>query len=81
MPGKKKPVGRWKLVASHMPRLVHKPLGAEGFDITRSEVVRWMTSKPELLQLLFNTVVQSGAIRYNHAMQVWEGVSKEEDKA
>lgn len=48
--------------------------------LTFDRAVEYLMSRPEIALMVFDKVKDSGAIRYNHAMQVWEGVSREEDK-
>ena len=49
--------------AARMPLLDHYRRG-ESFDITRSDVVRWLCDQPELQQELFNFCKRHDAIVY-----------------
>lgn len=63
----------WRLdVAKKMPPL-HHTLPGSGFDIAKSEVVRWLTSQPEIMQLIFNAV-KTKYIVYDKATGTWRGV-------
>ena len=56
--------------ASKMPLLSHHMHG-EPFDITKSEVVRWLIAQPALQQELFNQMKRTGAIVWDAGR--WRG--------
>lgn len=57
----------------YMPELPHSKSEAERFDITDSEVVKWLTKQPEILQYLFIRARNSGNIVYNQETHKWSG--------
>lgn len=80
---KRKKQNKNLLVVKNMPPLYHT-LPGQKFDIRKSEVVRWLIEKDEILQLLFGTVVnQSGSkklVEYNPNTGQWQGVDYESKK-
>ncbi|MDE8283160.1 hypothetical protein [Erysipelothrix rhusiopathiae] len=80
---KRKKQNKNLLVVKNMPPLYHT-LPGQKFDIRKSEVVRWLIEKDEILQLLFGTVVnQSGSkklVEYNPNTGKWQGVDYESKK-
>ena len=58
--------------ANSMPPLQHWDR-TEPFDITHSEVCRWLTQQPELAQYLFNQV-KCVNIVYDKESRTWRGV-------
>ena len=56
------------------------PLKHCGDQPENSEVVKWLTTKPELQKWLFRKAVWSGRIRYDAQAGRWIGVGKEEGK-
>lgn len=80
---KRKKQNKNLLVVKNMPPLYHT-LPGQKFDVRKSEVVRWLIEKDEILQLLFGTVVnQSGSkklVEYNPSTGKWQGVDYESKK-
>lgn len=74
MERKKHPVWKtWRLdVARKMPPL-HHSLPGEPFDIAKSEVIEWLVSQPDIMQLVFNAV-RNKHIVYNPVTGTWKGV-------
>jgi hypothetical protein len=56
-----------------MPPLTHWPPDGYGFDIKRSEVCKWLTRQPEVLQELFNWAKNGDAIEYDVETRTWRG--------
>ncbi len=69
-------------VAKKMPPLHHKLPGQE-FDISKSEVVKWLIGQPEILQFVMDRVAgrseASRLIRYNPDTGTWQGVDYDGD--
>lgn len=64
----------WRFdVAKEMPPL-HHALPGEQFDISKSEVVQWLMSQPDIMQLVFNAV-RSKYITYDHETGTWRGIN------
>ena len=63
-------------VAKKMPPLHHK-LPGEEFDITKSEVVKWLVAQPEIMQFLMDRVANraeaSRLIKYDPDAGTWQG--------
>lgn len=62
--------------ARMMPELWHD-LGDDEFDITKSEVVDWLISQPDILQYIFTRVANNGSkplIVYDPKRGSWKGV-------
>lgn len=57
----------------HMPPLTHSVAG-EAFDIKKSKVANWISSKPDIIQKIFDMAINQGAIKYNSDSETWEGV-------
>lgn len=55
-----------------MPPLHHSVPDSE-FDIRKSEVVMWLVREPEVLQWLFNSVMNKKAIVYDPESGTWKG--------
>ncbi len=68
----------FKLAAS-MPPLSHSVPGQE-FDIKNSESARWMIEQPEILQMLHNYFVHSGAIIFQKENKTWVGINYQNPK-
>ncbi len=67
----------WRLdIAKQMPPLHHTQPGTD-FDITKSDVVKWLMSQSEIMQLVFNAV-RTKYIVYNKATKTWHGVDYED---
>lgn len=66
----------WRFdITKQMPPLHHTMPGEE-FDITKSEVVKWLISQPEIMQLIFNAV-KGKYIVYDKVTGTWRGVDYE----
>lgn len=63
---------RFAEAASSMPPLPHSKPG-ERFDIERSEAARWLCSRPETLQLVFDAAKERGLIEYDAETRAWRG--------
>jgi len=68
--------------ARQMPELKHK-IGDGDFDITKSEVCKWLIQQPEILDYLFDRVRGNGRresmIKYNSEHGTWQGIDYDED--
>lgn len=62
-----------------MPSLRHSFPDTE-FHISESEVVAWLISQPEAMQVLFNVAVSTKAIKFDQATRTWAGVEEEETR-
>ena len=60
-------------VASRMPPL-HHFLPEQPFNISKSEVVRWMIEQPEIQQTIFNMARRHSMITYDLETHTWRGV-------
>ena len=64
------------LCAKNMPKLKYKP--ENEFDITKSEVVQWLISQPDILQYIFNKVHgfhnDNTLIVFDSETGTWHGV-------
>jgi hypothetical protein len=58
-----------------MPPLPHWLGRDPSFSITRSEVVRWLISQPEILQLTFNAIKNAGVIEFDLESRCWKGIN------
>ena len=58
--------------AAQMPELRHASPGGE-FDIRKSEAARWLVSRPEIMQAVFDHVKDRGLIVYDPEAGTWEG--------
>lgn len=63
---------RFAAAASSMPPLPHSKPG-ERFDIERSEAARWLCSRPETMQLVFDAAKERGLIEYDAETRAWRG--------
>lgn len=68
-----------------MPPLVHHVKG-ENFDITKSEVAKWLVQQPEVMQWVFDHVNnmqrkngEELLIKYNPDTGMWNGVDYDAD--
>lgn len=59
-------------IAKQMPELKHSVLGKK-FDVTKSDVVKWLISQPDILQYLFDHV-KNVDIVYVPEYSTWVGV-------
>lgn len=58
---------------TYMPRLKHKPEPDEPFDISKSEVAKWLVQQPDVLQYVFSRLKNSGFIVYDKDTNEWYG--------
>ena len=63
-------------IAKLMPELKHSIPGKE-FDITKSEVLKWLISQPSILQYLFDHV-KNVDLFYDPDRGTWQGVDYED---
>ena len=56
-----------------MPPLRHSVPGRK-FDITESEVATWISTRPEVMQKIFDTARYQGVIEYDTETGKWQGV-------
>ncbi len=68
---KKQRSEKWN-IARMMPPRMHSIPG-EDFAIERSEVVQWLMSRPEIMQIVFDAVKGHGDIVYDYATGTWRG--------
>ena len=57
--------------ARKMPQLRHTT--SETFDITQSEVARWLVSQPDIMQKIFDMANRQKVITYDKTTQTWRG--------
>jgi len=60
--------------AAQMPALFHT-LPGQDFDATKSEVLRWLSEQPEIINALFDYYKDSGAIVFENGR--WRGAENE----
>lgn len=58
--------------AKEMPPLAHTT--TKPFDITKSEVAKWLVSQPEIMQKVFDMAANHKVIKYNTEKKTWQGV-------
>jgi hypothetical protein len=58
--------------AAQMPALFHS-LPNQEFDLTKSEVVRWLCEQSEIRQAVFDWCMNKGAIVFDRATGEWKG--------
>ncbi len=63
-------------VAASMPELRHSIKG-EPFSIGRSQVARWLCSRPEIMQAVFDICRENSLIRYDPESGTWSGTGEE----
>ncbi len=63
--------------AKNMPMLKHT--NTVPFDITKSEVAKWLVSQPAIMQKIFNMASNHNVIKFNPATQLWQGVNYTDD--
>lgn len=77
MARKRKAIPKLLECVKKMPELRHSVSDGE-FDITKSEVVKWLIRQPDVLQFMFDTVARPGyeerLIVYNPDRGTWRGV-------
>jgi hypothetical protein len=57
---------------SEMPPLHHKLPGQE-FDWSKSEVMNWIVSQPQVRDYIYCKAANAGLIEYNNATGKWTG--------
>lgn len=65
-------------VARNMPPLYHSIPG-QNFDITRSQVIQWLTAQPEIMNYIWDNIKNSDDVFYDAATGKWRGVDFEEE--
>lgn len=66
--------------AKDMPKLKHK-IG-EHYNVSKSEVVRWLINQPDIQDYIFRRVTDGGEdalIKYNPDTGEWQGVNYDPD--
>ncbi|MGN0508691.1 MAG: hypothetical protein ACI4GX_05605 [Ruminococcus sp.] len=66
------------LVARNMPPLYHTIPG-QRFDITQSEVLKWLVAQPEILNYIWDNIKNSDDVCYDADTGKWYGVDFEGD--
>ena len=61
-------------VASQMPPLHHFPVDGSSFEISKSEVARWLCAQAEIQQTIFNIAKRHAMITYDVESRTWRGV-------
>lgn len=64
------------LVARNMPPLYHSIPG-QNFDITQSEVLKWLVAQPEILNYIWDNIKNSDDVCYDADTGKWYGVDFE----
>jgi hypothetical protein len=70
----KRVASHFKETASTMPRLSHWPERSQPFDITKSEVVKWLKSQPKIDQWIFDKARNMGCIEFDAETETWSGI-------
>lgn len=67
-------------VGKEMPMLYHL-FPDEEYDPTQSQVLRWISEQPELMEWIFKQLKSTGYIVYDPQWEAWRGVNfrKSED--
>lgn len=60
-------------VGKSMPRLYHK-IPNEDFDYDKSQVLKWISNQPELLNYLKYKLYNLGYIEYDKTTGTWKGI-------
>lgn len=60
-------------IGKNMPRLYHT-LPNEEFDYDKSQVLKWISNQPDLLNYLRYTLFNIGYIEYDKATGTWKGI-------
>lgn len=66
-------------MAANMPPLYHK-LPGEEFHYKKSEVLKWLSERPILIEYLFDRAVSTKQIVYNKNTGTWQGIHWEADE-
>jgi len=72
----KKTMSKAELTASTMPPLYHV-LPGQSFDVKKSQVLKWLIEKPEVLNYLL-CKIKERAIVYDGSTGLWRGVNHHE---
>ena len=59
--------------AKQMPPLYHTIPGQD-FDMSKSEVVKWLLEQPEIQNYVWNNIKNSGSVIYDSDTGKWKGV-------
>lgn len=65
-------------VAANMPPLYHT-LPGEPFHYKKSEVLKWLSERPALIDYLFDRAASTKQIEYDDFTGKWQGVNWEAD--
>lgn len=60
------------MVARQMPPLYHSIPG-QNFDITRSQVIQWLTAQPEIMNYIWDNIKNSDDVFYDADTGKWCG--------
>lgn len=63
--------------AKNMPPLTHSI--SVPFDITKSDVAKWLVSQPDIMQKVFDMACNKGLIKFNSTNKCWQGVDYKND--
>ena len=74
----KKCRSRKLLVARNMPPLYHTIPG-QNFDITQSEVIKWLIAQPEIMNYIWDNIKNSDDVYYDADTGKWCGADFEEE--
>lgn len=66
-------------VLRKMPSLYHK-LPDENFDLEKSEVVKWIITKPEIQEWIYQVAKDNHLIKYDKETGKWHGVKEGDQK-
>lgn len=66
------------LVARNMPPLYHT-IPKQSFDITQSEVLKWLVAQPEILNYIWDNIKNSNDVYYDSNTGKWQGIDFEGD--
>ena len=55
-----------------MPPLRHKV--SEPYDVTKSEVAKWLCSQPEIMEYIVGRMNAAGYIIFNPETRLWQGI-------
>jgi len=61
--------------ASLMPESNHWPDKSQPFEWSKSEVIQWLVSQPEIQAYIFYKLTQSDAIAFNPETSTWKGTA------
>ena len=76
--GKTKTRNAKLMTIANMPPL-HHMLPGESFDYRKSEVLKWITARPALIEYVYDQAKQKGEIIYDKETGKWQGVDWEAD--